>query len=326
MIITALVRSLLTVVFVAAAAAADAQTGGLRGRVVDEAGKPVADAEVTFDYESGQALRYTVKTNANGEWARGGLRTAGSWTITVRKDTLVGRVTGIEAPLGGVVSVKDIVARPGAISAPALKADEAALRAQTEQAELGAALNEANAAMAAGNYDQVIARFTDLAAKSKACSACYVRIGDAYLKKKDADAAEKAYLKAIEVDGTSQNAADAYGALAGLYNEQRKLADAAKMSQKEAELRGASGGGDATSIFNAAAILWNQGKVAEAKPQFEKVIQLNPKMAEAHYYLGMCLVSENKMAEAKAALEQYLKLAPNGPNAATAKAVIDAAK
>jgi tetratricopeptide (TPR) repeat protein len=306
----------------AAATAAEAQIGTLRGRVVDEAGKPVPDAEVTLDYLGEQKLSFTVKTNNNGEWVRAGLRAVGRWTISVRKGTLVGRADNVSAPLSTAATVPDIVIRPGSLDAVA-PADAAAA---AEQAELVKAMTEANAAMTAGNYDLVISRFTELTAKRKNCAACFVRIGDAYQKKNDAAAAEKAYLSAIDVGGTTRDAADAYGALAILYNQQGKLADASKMSQKETELRGASGGGDATSLFNSAAILWNQGKVAEAKAQFLRVIELNPKLADAHYYLGMCLVSENKPAEARAAMEQYLKLAPTGENAAMAKTVLESIK
>ena len=306
----------------AAVAPLEAQIGTLRGKVVDEAGKPVPDAEVILDYQGEQKLSFTVKTNNNGEWVRAGLRAVGRWTISVRKGNLVGRVNSVAAPLGTAETVPDIVVRPGALD-PVASADAAAA---AEQAELNKVMTEANAAMAAGNYDVVIARFTELTSKRKNCAACYVRIGDAYQKKNDAAAAEKAYQSAVEVGGTSRDAADAYGALAILYNQQGKLADAAKMSQRETELRGSTGIGDATSLFNSAAILWNQGKVAEAKAQFLKVLELNPRMADAHYYLGMCLVSENKPAEARAAMEQYLKLAPNGENAAMAKTILESLK
>ena len=306
----------------AAVAPLEAQIGTLRGKVVDEAGKPVPDAEVILDYQGEQKLSFTVKTNNNGEWVRAGLRAVGRWTISVRKGNLVGRVNSVAAPLGTAETVPDIVVRPGALD-PVASADAAAA---AEQAELNKVMTEANAAMAAGNYDVVIARFTELTSKRKNCAACYVRIGDAYQKKNDAAAAEKAYQSAVEVGGTSRDAADAYGALAILYNQQGKLADAAKMSQRETELRGSTGTGDATSLFNSAAILWNQGKVAEAKAQFLKVLELNPRMADAHYYLGMCLVSENKPAEARAAMQQYLKLAPNGENAAMAKTILESLK
>ena len=105
-----------------------------------------------------------------------------------------------------------------------------------------------------------------------------------------------------------------------LYNSQKKFAEAGEASAKASELRGASGGGgDATSLYNAGAIFVNQGKMVEAQAEFEKAIQADPTMAEAHYQLAMTLINQGKVGEAVKALEQYLSLNPTGPNAQTAK-------
>ena len=48
--------------------------------------------------------------------------------------------------------------------------------------------------------------------------------------------------------------------------------------------------------------------------------------ADAHYWLGMALVNEGNMAEAGKHMQEYLTLAPNGENAATAKAILDSVK
>ena len=75
-------------------------------------------------------------------------------------------------------------------------------------------------------------------------------------------------------------------------------------------------------MFNQGVVLWNGGKVADAKKAFESAIQANPNHAEAHYQLGMALVNEGNLASAATEFETYLKLAPEGPNAATAKGLV----
>ena len=85
---------------------------------------------------------------------------------------------------------------------------------------------------------------------------------------------------------------------------------------------GAAGGGNADAMFNQGVILWNAGKIPEAKKQFEGAIAANPNHAEAHYQLGMALVNESNPPGAATEFETYLKLAPTGPNAATAKAIV----
>src|SRR5205814_1051101 len=84
----------------------------------------------------------------------------------------------------------------------------------------------------------------------------------------------------------------------------------------------ARGGGNADAMFNQGVILWNAGKIAEAKKQFEGAVAAKPDHAEAHYQLGMALVNEGNLAGAATEFETYIKLAPSGPNAATAKGIL----
>ena len=81
-------------------------------------------------------------------------------------------------------------------------------------------------------------------------------------------------------------------------------------------------GGNADALFNEGVILWNGGKIADAKTKFQAAIAANPNHAESHYQLGMSLVNEGKLKEAGDEFNTYLKMAPEGPNAATAKALV----
>jgi Flp pilus assembly protein TadD len=53
---------------------------------------------------------------------------------------------------------------------------------------------------------------------------------------------------------------------------------------------------------------------------------MDPNNADAHYLLGMAMVNGGDTAGAKPELETYLKLAPNGVNATTAKAFLASIK
>ena len=55
---------------------------------------------------------------------------------------------------------------------------------------------------------------------------------------------------------------------------------------------------------------------------FEQVVAANPSHAEAHYQLGMANLNVGKLPEAATAFEEFLKLAPDGANAAAAKGVL----
>src|SRR5262249_47748365 len=143
------------------------------------------------------------------------------------------------------------------------------------------------------------------------------------------DKAEAAYKKAIEIKA---DYAEAYNGLANIYNMQRKFDLAAEASKKAMEIgggagaAGGAGGGNPDAMYNQGVILWNAGKIADAKNQFEAVVAAKPDHAEAHYQLGMALVNEGNLNAAAAEFETYVKLAPNGPNAATAKGILSTIK
>ena len=59
---------------------------------------------------------------------------------------------------------------------------------------------------------------------------------------------------------------------------------------------------------------------------FEAAVAAKPDHAEAHYQLGMALVNEGNLNGAATEFETYLKLAPSGPNAATAKGILGTIK
>jgi tetratricopeptide (TPR) repeat protein len=313
------VAGLCVMALVLSATPAHAQMGSLRGKIVDEQGKPVPDAEVSLDFTGEQKMHLVVKTDKNGEWVRAGLVAAGGrWTITAKKGNLTGTRPNFEVALGGAQIVPDIVIRASAA------AGGGNAEASKKAAELKKLDADVNAALAANNYDAAIAKLTEATGKIDKCAACYVKLGDVYTKQQAYDKAEEAYKQAVTFD---EKSADAYEGMSVLYNTTKKFDQAAQASAKAQDLRAAGGGpGDATSAYNAGVIFWNQGKIPEAKAQFEKALQMNATMADAQYYFGMCLVNEGKVAEAKAALETYLKLAPSGANAPTAKAILDSMK
>ena len=137
------------------------------------------------------------------------------------------------------------------------------------------------------------------------------------MAKKDEKAAEEAWKKALEM---KPDYAEALNALSTLYNNQKRFDEAAAMSAKAAAGGGGAGSADAT--FNQGIILWNQGKIAEAKVKFEETLKMNASHADAHYQLGMALLNEGKLPEAVAEFESYVKLAPDGQYATQAKGMI----
>jgi tetratricopeptide (TPR) repeat protein len=289
-----------------------AAQGLVQGTVLDTKGQPVEGAAISIEQE-GTNRHFDMKTDKKGGFMQIGLASA-SYKITATKDKLTASET-VRVSQGRPANARLVL---GAAAAAAPGAEAAAVTA------LRKLLDEAIAASNAGKHDDAIAGFTKAIEGNPACFACYYNIGYNYAQKKDYAAAETNYKKAIEMKA---DYVDAYAGLASIYNAQRKFDEAAAASAKATEFSSTLGGGNtagggADAFFNQGVILWNGGKVAEAKKSFESAIQANPNHAEAHYQLGMALVNEGNLAGAAGEFETYLKLAPEGPNAATAKGLV----
>lgn len=322
---------------IAAPVFAQESTGSIKGRVVEPDGKPSAGAEVILqDLKDSNKGPFLLQAKLDGTFSQD-ILPAGTWSVTAKATKYTGQLkeAAVVNP-GGKVDVGDVKMHVGTKSEMAGLTDleKAVIAKHNERAaKEQEAISAADAARDAGNFDDAIAKYTDVASLIDNCGACYIRIGDIYAdKKNDPAQAEKAYLKAIDLDAASSTAnaaekAAPYDRLANLYNKEQKFDDASKMSAKANDLREAAGGtADPVATYNQGVSLWNAQKFPEAQAAFEKAVKLDPKMAEAYYYLAMTLVNQNKLTEAKPNLETYLKLAPDGPNAGTAKAVLDSIK
>ena len=67
-------------------------------------------------------------------------------------------------------------------------------------------------------------------------------------------------------------------------------------------------------------------KNLEAIDAYKKAIELKSDEPDYRYQLGMLYIQNNNMTDAATQFESYLKLAPKGENATTAKQLLDAAK
>jgi tetratricopeptide (TPR) repeat protein len=295
--------------------AAAQTTGMVKGTVKDDKGQPVVGAKIVIEFTDGVNRRQETKTDKKGEFVQIGLQ-SGNYKVTAEKEGVGSQSFDTRVRIGQAAEVNFVLA-PGKGAGPT-KEDAA------KAAELKKTFEEGVTASKAGNADEAIAKFTRGTEISPTCADCYYNIGFAYSQKKDYAKAEAAYKKALEV---KPQYSEAYNGLANVYNAQRKFEEAAAASAKASEFGGggaamAGGGGNANALYNQGVILWNAGKIPEAKKQFEAAIQADPNHAESHYQLGMAMVNEGTLAPAVAEFETYLKLAPDGPNAAMAKSLL----
>jgi tetratricopeptide (TPR) repeat protein len=285
---------------------ASAQTGMIKGKVVDAEKKPVDGAKVTLQQVDTNS-KFELKTKKNGEYMQIGVP-PGNYKVTVEKDGLSAtKTTRISLDLTEL----DFTLTKGGSTEGMSKEDAAKMAAKNEA--IRAAFKEGATLSNAGKHDEAIAKFNEVLKDVPKCPECYVGIGASSAAKKDYAAAETAYKKAIELD---PNMVDAYNGLATVYNDQKKFTEAQAMSaegMKRATAGGASGSADA--LYNAGVIAWNANDFPKAQEQFAAAVAANPNHAESHFMLGRVYLNLGKLPEAAKEFEAYTKIAPNGPNA-----------
>ncbi len=302
-----------------AAAPASAQTGGMKGKVVDAQNKPVDGATVTL-VQTDTNAKFALKSK-KGEFMQIGLP-PGSYTVTVEKDGLK-QVNNVR--VGLEMTETTVTLRPGGTGGPASK--EEAEKAAAKMEGLKAAFAEGAALSNAGKHDEAVAKFNQVLADVPKCTECYINIGATYGQKKDYAQAEAAFKKALELD---PNSVESYYGLAAIYNDQQKFKEAQEMSAEASKRSGAAGGAGGAAnpdtLFNQGVIAWNAGDYAKAEEHFAAVVAANPSHGEAHFMLGLRNLNNNKLPEAAKEFEMYLKLAPTGPNAKAAQTNLEMLK
>jgi len=135
----------------------------------------------------------------------------------------------------------------------------------------------------------------------------------------------ESYKKAIEL---KPDDAAYHNNYALLLAQEKKSDEALVELTKAAQLDPPSAG---KYYFNGGAVLVNLGQNDAAGAMFKKAIEADPNYAEAHYQYGLALYAKATTAPdgkivppdgTKEEFQKYLELAPTGPNAETAKAML----
>jgi len=298
------------------ASPASAQTGQLKGKVLDAQKKPIEGATVTIEHQDSKT-KYTLKTKKGGDYVQIGIP-PGNYLVTAEKD-------GLKQSFPTRVSLDmtevNFELKPGSDRAGMSKEEAAKAAARTEG--LKAAFAEGAALSNSGKHDEAIAKFNEVLTAVPKCTECLVNIGSNYAMKKDYPQAEAALKKALELD---PNSVDAYNLLATVYNDQKKFPEAQAMSAEASKRASVGGGASADTLYNQGVIAWNANDFAKSQEYFAGAVAANPNHAESHFMLGRVFLNLGKLPEAAKEFETYVKIAPTGKNAKEAQTNFDMLK
>jgi len=109
------------------------------------------------------------------------------------------------------------------------------------------------------------------------------------------------------------------GALRIRYNAALKLKDEAKLADALLGMAAVDAATARNGLLALATTAFERDDMAQAKERFRHVLEIDPMHARSHYFLGLILMREGAKQEAKSHFERFLGLAPDDPDAATAR-------
>lgn len=319
---------------------AHAQLGSVRGTVLDEQGNPIVDVTIRIESMTSRQ-KYRVKTNDEGGYIHGGVRITNRYRVIAEKEGFTSvYAEGIQPQFSGATAgsnrgIADFTMKEGAAGILAFDlTDEDRVRLEAERQEaiknneaIEAVRSSVDRGMMAyenGQYAMAVEAFKEGIALDDSLAILWARLGSAYDKLEQPDPAIEAYEKAISLAKGDPDPA-IFQNLGGLYSAKGDSGKAREYYEKAAALSaGSDPSGAALSYYNMGVTFINAGQTEEAVEQLTKAVQADPNHAEANFQLGISLLGfPERMDEAIQHMKKYMELKPDGPEAATAQALVE---
>ncbi|HEX4961129.1 MAG TPA: tetratricopeptide repeat protein [Thermoanaerobaculia bacterium] len=290
--------------------------GRVVGTVVDEANAPLEGVKVTLTRQ-GTGYKLEKVSDKKGQFMLLILDGTQEYLIRLEKQSYKPFEGPLKPKVEDTLRVSYTLAKTEQAAAPReLTGNDKAIAAYNE----GVSLLKANdLAGAASKFEQAAAFDPKIAEVQGALAEVCLELG----RNPQALAAADRYLELKPNDPRGLRAR--YDALKATGE-----GDKARATLEALAAADPKGEGTATRYFNEGAELTRAGKFDEAAVWFEKVVEIAPaqtKFAKAHYVLGLAYAKEEKdeakKAKAREQLQTFLQMAPNDPDATTAKQLLD---
>lgn len=285
-----------------------AQTGRVGGTVKDDKGQPIKGATVLAENPASSPSSFTATTDDKGRFSIIGLR-SGNWKVTAS-------APGFQ-PSGGQLNVRTI-GQPN----PPLDftlAPGAAASGSGLSKEIQAEFTRLDGLVANKQYDEAIAGYQAILAKTPQLTILNTQIARIYRQKRDFDSAIAAYKKSIEAEPTNDRAKTELGMT---YLEKGDLALA------ETTLGEVAQGVNANRevFYNLGEVKFAKGETDEAVKQWERAAQVDPNWAKPYFKIGLARLQKADSPGAIEMMEKVVAVEPTSPEAAQAKQLIEQLK
>jgi cytochrome c-type biogenesis protein CcmH/NrfG len=287
---------LLTVVgvfalLVVSAAQAHAQMGIVRGKVVDQGDKPVAEATVEFAFTGESNRQYTTKTDKGGWYTQ--MVASGPYHVTVTKDGYQGMAQDVRVPSGTTT--------PTVL--PTVKIVDREVAAREAMAPILEQFKKADELAQAGKMDEAIAVYEDVKAQHPNIVEAYFNLGSLYARQEKWPEAEAEYQKVIELQPDNSMARV-------LLAQTHRNMGRADEAVAEVEQLIAENPDDPELYYNLGVFYLNAQRYEDAFKSFDKVRTLDPDNLDVLYLLGTLSLNLGETQKAVDFFQSYLDKAP----------------
>jgi predicted TPR repeat methyltransferase len=291
------------------AGSAVAQGGRVAGIVRDDKGEPIKGATVTAE-NANIGSSFTASTDDRGRFSIIGLR-SGQWRF-------IAQAPGY-APEGGEMPVRSGSPNPPLTfalhrSGPAASGALGGISAKDLQADLASA----DGLFAKERWDEAIAAYRSIVARSPALSVVNLQIAAAHRNKKEYDAAISAYNDLLRVDPANDNAK------IGISRTLSERGDPA--GAEEALVKAAESGAGRDLYYALGEIAESNGKRDDAARWYEKASAADPFWGKPLYKLGLLARERGDAERAVEYLGRVVSVDPISSEAALAKASLEQLK
>lgn len=171
-----------------------------------------------------------------------------------------------------------------------------------------------------GDAQGSLAQFERAIAESPEFYEARHALGVAYVQLGQAGEAEQAFREAIEI--SRQGYAPAFVSLAGLCNNQKRHEEGLELARRAAALAPEN----YEAHFEVSRALFALGRLPEAEVSMRRTQQLKPDFPGIYLLYANLSIRKRDLDGVIASLEEYLRLAPAGPTADTARRMLEQAR
>lgn len=300
----------LALVGLAASPLLAAGEGRIMGSIIDSTNAPVQGAKVTLT-RPGTSYKLEKVSDAKGQFMLLILDATQEYVLKIEKEGYAAYEAPVKPKLEEAMRLQFTLEKPA----------QAAPAAATPAAQAIDAYNQGVALLKAQDIPGAIAKFQAANGFDPKLPEPHAALAELYLEQKkyaESLASADAFL-ALKPDDP-RGLKSRYDALVGLGEKEKASAVLETLAKVD------TSSDTAVRVINEGVALFNANKAAEAIPVFEKALTLDPKLAKAHYLLGLSYANTGDMAQAKTHLEAFVAMAPDDKDAATAKEMLASMK